>query len=58
MLHHRAFCQDGCTTVYMREGSVHKEQDRAFVLINQGQRWSRNLGFRTLHAEQHRNTFM
>jgi len=28
------------------------------VLINQGQRRSSNLGFRTLHAEQQRNTFM
>ena len=27
------------------------EQDRAFVLINQGQRQSSNLGFRTLLAE-------
>jgi len=28
------------------------------MLINQGQRRSSNLGFRTLHAEQQRNTFM
>jgi len=42
----------------MRVGSVHWEQDRAFVLINQGHRRSSNLGFRTLHAEQQRNTFI
>ena len=35
---------------------VRWQQDRAFVLINQGQRRSSNLGFRTLHAEQERNT--
>jgi len=32
--------------------------DRAFVLINQDQRRSFNFGFRMLHAEQQRNTFM
>ena len=39
--------------LYMR-----KEQVRAVMMINQGQRRSSNLGFRTLHAEQQRNTFM
>jgi len=58
MLHHKALCRDCCTTVCMREGSERWEQGRAFVLINQGQRQSSNLGFRTLHAEQQRNTFM
>jgi len=42
----------------MHEGSVRYEQDRAFVLINQGQIRSSNLDFRTLHAEQQHNTFM
>jgi len=42
----------------MREGSVRWEQNRAFVLINKGQRRSSNLGFRTLHAEKQRNTFI
>ena len=34
--------------------AVRWEQDRPFVLINQGQRRSGNLGFWTLHAEQQR----
>ena len=58
MLRHRAFCQIFCITVYMHEGFERQEQDRVFVLINQGQRRSSNLGFRMLHAEQQRNTFM
>jgi len=33
-------------------------EDIAFVLINQGHRWSSNLGFPTLHAEQQCNTCM
>jgi len=41
----------------MHEGSVRLEQDRAFALINQGERQSSNLGFRMLHAEQQRNTY-
>jgi len=49
---------NGLIIMHELEGSVRWEQGRAFALIKQGQRQSSNLGFRTLRAEQQRNTFM